>query len=45
MEELDGEFATELPDRNLLVALSLLGIPLVGLDGITVNIAGPRFVA
>lgn len=45
--EMDQEYAAPLPHRDLLVAVSLLGIPLVGLDGVTVNVntAGPHWLA
>jgi hypothetical protein len=44
--ELDGQQATELPGRDLLIGVSLLGIPLVGLDGLSVNVdtAGPDWL-
>ena len=45
VEELEGEHTAELPGRDLMAALSILGIPLVGLSDVTVNIAGPRFLA
>ncbi|HWG73372.1 MAG TPA: hypothetical protein VG184_04885 [Acidimicrobiales bacterium] len=45
MEELQSEQATELPDRDLLIAISVLGLPLLGVDGIAVNVSGPRFLA
>ncbi len=45
-DELDGQHASELPDRDLLLNVSLLGIPLLGLDGLTINIntAGPNWL-
>lgn len=45
LEELEGEHASQLPDRDLLIAVSVLGIPLAGVDGISINISGPRFLA
>jgi hypothetical protein len=45
-DELDDQHATVLPDRNLLIGISLLGIPLAGLDGVTVNVntSGPNWL-
>jgi hypothetical protein len=45
-EEMDSEHAAELPARDLMVGISLLGIPLVSLDGLTVNVttAGPNWL-
>ena len=44
--ELDRQQATALPGRDLLIGVSLLGIPLVGLDGLNVNVntAGPNWL-
>lgn len=46
LEELDSQHTAELPGRQLLVGLSLLGIPLIGLDGVNVNIdtKGPNWL-
>lgn len=46
IEELEGQHASELPDRDLLIGLSLLGIPLLGLDGVNVNVdtSGPNWL-
>lgn len=46
VEELDSQHAAVLPGRQLLVAVSLLGIPLVGLDGVNVNVdtKGPNWL-
>ena len=39
MEELEEELAAELPDRDLLISVGLLGIPIVSVTGINVNIS------
>ena len=46
LEELEGQHACALPPRDLLIALTLLGIPLAGLEGVTVNVntSGPRWL-
>jgi hypothetical protein len=38
IEDLEREHGAELPSRNLMVGLSLLGLPLVGVEGVLVNI-------
>jgi hypothetical protein len=38
IEELESQQACELPTRDLLLGLSVLGLPLVGLDGVSVNV-------
>lgn len=38
-EELDGQRAAELPDRELLITVSLLGIPIVSVTGINLSIS------
>ncbi len=45
VEELESQHAAELPGRDLMAALSVLGIPLLGISDVTVNISGPRFLA
>ena len=37
-EELEQEQASELPGRDLLMSISLPGIPLLGLNGLTCTI-------
>lgn len=46
IDELDAQHAAALPDRSLLIGVSLLGIPLVGLDGVNVNVdtSGPNWL-
>ncbi len=46
LEELDAQHAAELPRRQLLLGVSVLGIPLAGIDGVAVNVntAGPRWL-
>ncbi len=46
VEELEGQHAAELPGRDLLIGLSLLGIPLAGVDGVTINVntTGPNWL-
>lgn len=38
LEELENQEAVELPNRDLLGGVSLLGIPLIGLDGVNINV-------
>lgn len=47
VEELDREQATELPGRDLLLGVSILGLPLASLDGLSVNVdtSGPNWLA
>jgi hypothetical protein len=47
VEELDTQHAAELPGRSLMAGISLLGIPLLGIDGVSVNVntAGPHWLA
>ena len=47
VEELAQEHASELPGRDLLMGISLLGIPLVGIADLTVlvNTIGPNWLA
>jgi hypothetical protein len=46
MEELEGQRAEVLPARDLLLGISVLGLPLVGLDGLAVNVdtRGPNWL-
>lgn len=45
-EELQTQHAVELPARELMIGVSLLGLPLVGLDGLAVNVdtSGPNWL-
>ena len=47
VEELEQEHASELPGRDLLINISLLGIPLMGIGDLSalVNSAGPNWLA
>jgi hypothetical protein len=47
VEELAEEHAAELPGRDLLINVSLLGIPLMGITDVTalVNTIGPNWLA
>lgn len=47
VEELEQEHASELPGRDLLINLSLLGIPLLGISDLSalLNTAGPNWLA
>lgn len=46
VEELDSQHAVKLPARDLLAALTLFGIPLVGVSDVAVNIdtSGPGWL-
>lgn len=46
LADLEGQLAAELPSRDLLLGVSLLGLPLVGLDGLNANIdtSGPNWL-
>ena len=45
-EELQSQDGAELPARDLMIGVSLLGLPLVGLDGLAVNVntSGPNWL-
>ncbi len=45
IEELESQHTAELPGRQLMAALTVLGLPLVGISDVAVNISGPRFLA
>lgn len=44
--ELDSQHAAEFPRRDLLVGVSLLGLPLAGVSDVAVNVdtAGPNWL-
>jgi hypothetical protein len=44
--ELDSQHTAELPARDLMIGISILGLPLVSLDGLAVNVntAGPNWL-
>lgn len=46
IDELENQHTAELPARDLLAALTLLGIPLVGVSGVGVNVdtSGPGWL-
>jgi hypothetical protein len=43
--ELERQHTAELPRRELLAAITLFGLPLAGVSGVNVDIAGPHFLA
>ena len=47
VEELEQEHASELPRRDVLISISVLGIPLMGISDVTalVNTIGPNWLA
>ena len=46
LEELAGQHTAELPVRHLMAALTVLGLPLVGVDGVNLNVdtRGPNWL-
>lgn len=46
LEELAAQHAAELPPRDLLITVSILGLPLVGVSdvGVTVDTSGPNWL-
>ena len=46
LEEMDSQYAAALPNRDLLIGISVLGLPLVGVDGVSVNVStsGPNWL-
>lgn len=46
LDELDGQHAAELPTRDLLITVSILGLPLAGVDGLNANVdtSGPNWL-
>ena len=45
-DDLEAQHTAELPARDLMISVSLLGIPLAGVDGIAVNVdtSGPNWL-
>ena len=45
-EELEGQHAAALPARELMVTVSVLGLPLVGVSDVAVNVntSGPNWL-
>jgi hypothetical protein len=45
-EELDNQHVAALPARDLLIGVSVLGIPLAGLNGLDMNVntSGPNWL-
>lgn len=46
LAELDSQHTAELPRRDLLIGVSLLGIPLAGVSDVAVNVdtSGPNWL-
>lgn len=46
LEELDAQHGAELPARDLLITVSVLGLPLAGVDGVNANVdtRGPNWL-
>lgn len=44
--ELEEQYAEELPDREQMITVTLLGLPLVGVEGVDVNLdsSGPGWL-
>ena len=45
LEDLESQHTAELPSRDLLAALTIFGLPLVGVSDVGADISGPRFLA
>ena len=45
LEDLENQHTAELPSRDLLAALTIFGLPLVGVSDVGADISGPRFLA
>ena len=45
-DELAAQHTAELPARDLMIGISILGIPLAGLDGLAANVntSGPNWL-
>jgi hypothetical protein len=46
VSELDGQHAAQLPRRDLLIGVSVLGLPLAGVSDVSVNVdtRGPNWL-
>lgn len=44
-QDLENQHSAQLPSRDLLAALTVFGLPLVGVSDVGANISGPRFLA
>jgi hypothetical protein len=46
LEDLRGQHTAVLPARDLMIGVSLLGLPLIGVSdvGVTVNTSGPNWL-
>jgi hypothetical protein len=46
VQELEAQHAAELPARELMIGVSILGLPLVGVDGLSANVdtSGPNWL-
>jgi len=46
IEELEAQHTAELPGRELMIGVSLLGIPLVGVSDVSANVdtSGPNWL-
>lgn len=46
VEELDGQHTAELPARDLMIALTVFGLPLIGISDVSANVstAGPSWL-
>jgi hypothetical protein len=43
--ELELEHTAELPRRDLLAAITLFGLPILGVSDVGVDVSGPHFLA
>ena len=45
LDDLENQHTAELPSRDLLAALTIFGLPLIGVSDVGADISGPRFLA